>query len=123
MLQANEVDLGPVSRIPKGEGREFVVAGRRVAVFRLRSGEVRATQADCPHRQGPLVDGLVGGSVVACPLHGWKFDLSTGLPVLGECGLTVYPARLSTAGNILLTLPAVSDTAPLRETPSCAALS
>ncbi len=48
-------------RIPLGEARVFRVDGREVAVFRCRSGEVFATSAECPHRGGPLADGLVGG--------------------------------------------------------------
>ncbi|MGH8906760.1 MAG: nitrite reductase small subunit NirD [Egibacteraceae bacterium] len=97
--------LGPVSRIPVGEGRLFDVAGRRVAVFRLRDGGVRATDPTCPHRGGPLADGLVGGTTVVCPLHGWRFDLSTGCRI-GEPAVTVatYPARVED-GQIVLTLP------------------
>ena len=65
-------------RIPLGEARVFRVDGRDVAVFRCRSGEVFATSAECPHRGGPLADGLVGGHSVICPLHGFVFDLRTG---------------------------------------------
>lgn len=99
-----EVSLGPIRQIPVGEGREFKVAGRQVAIFHGRSGVVYATQALCPHRQGPLVDGLLGGDVLVCPLHSWRFNLSTGEPMAGECGLTTYPVRLDVDGNIMLQL-------------------
>ena len=99
-----EYALGPISQIPAGEGREFVLAGVRVAVFHLRTGVVCATQPDCPHREGPLVDGLLGGTTLICPMHAWKFDLTTGRPLLGTCGLTTYPARLTEAGEIMVTL-------------------
>jgi len=102
--------LGPADAIPVGEGREFDVAGRRVAVFRPRAGGVYATQADCPHRAGPLVDGLVGGTTVICPLHAWKFDLSTGLPVFGNCGLTVHTVRVTDDGTLALRLASELDT-------------
>jgi nitrite reductase (NADH) small subunit len=101
-----------VEQIPPGEGREFLVAGERIAVFRLRSGAVRATQADCPHKQGPLVDGLVGGETVICPFHSWKFDLTTGLPVLGDCSLAIYAVRLSSSGELLLTTGMQQQKAP-----------
>ena len=52
--------LGPVEQIPLGEGRVFEVEGRSIAVFRTRQGEVFATQAACPHKAGPLCDGIIG---------------------------------------------------------------
>ncbi len=70
--------LGSIDQIPLGEGRTFRVGGIVVAVFRTRDGHLRATQATCPHRGGPLAEGLVGGGVVVCPLHGRRFDLATG---------------------------------------------
>lgn len=96
--------LGPVSRIPLGEGRIFDLAGHRVAVFRLRDGGVRATDPVCPHQGGPLADGLVGGTTLVCPLHGWQFDLSTGCRI-GEppAAVATYPARVEN-GQIVLTL-------------------
>ena len=101
---AGEHVLGPVSQIPVGEGRDFVVGGTSVAVFRLRSGTVYAAQSACPHRGGPLADGLLGGTTVVCPLHAWKFDLRTGEVLMGSCPITVYPIRLTDAGDIVLTL-------------------
>lgn len=101
---ASEVTLGPLLLIPPGEGRNFEVAGERIAVFHTRAGQVFATQANCPHRDGPLADGLVGGSTVICPLHMWKFELSTGEPILGSCRLKTYPVHLDDQGQIVLTL-------------------
>jgi nitrite reductase (NADH) small subunit len=102
----SEVALGSICAIPPGEGREFFVEGREIAVFHLRDGGVRATQARCPHREGPLADGLTGGNVVVCPFHAWKFDLSSGLPVLGECSIQVYPIRVDADGFLFLELTA-----------------
>lgn len=67
-----------VDDIPVGEGRSLAVDGAQVAVFRLRDGSLRALDAVCPHRGGPLADGLIDGRVVVCPLHGYTFDLQTG---------------------------------------------
>ena len=102
---ASSHDLGPVSQIPPGEGRNFNVSGRRVAVFRSREGHVFATQPDCPHRGGPLADGLVGGGVLVCPLHEWRFDLTTGKTITGSCDLQTYESRLGDQGNVILMLP------------------
>jgi nitrite reductase (NADH) small subunit len=99
--------IAEVNQIPKGEGRVFAVAGRNIAVFRTGSGEVFATQAECPHLRGPLADGLIGGTTVVCPLHDRAYDLRTGFGLNGETSsLQVYPASLDEAGKIWLTIPA-----------------
>lgn len=84
--------LGPLDQVPPGEGREFEVAGRRIAVFRPRGGGVAATDAACPHRGGPLADGIVGMSSIVCPLHGRRFALAGGEAGGGDCRLVVHPA-------------------------------
>jgi len=100
-------DLGPVDRIPPGEGRAFEVGARRVAVFRTRAGGVYATQGGCPHRGGPLADGLLGGQCVVCPLHGYKFDVATGTAMGHACGdLVTYPVSVGDDGRIHLHVPA-----------------
>jgi len=97
-----EITLGPISAIPPGEGRTFKVGNEQIAVFVTRQGCVYATQASCPHRDGPLADGLVGGTTVICPLHGRKFDVSTGECASGEQGLKTYPVRLSKTEQIVV---------------------
>jgi nitrite reductase (NADH) small subunit len=99
-----EVTLGPITAIPAGEGRTFQVGSTEIAVFRGRKGEVFATQASCPHRGGPLADGLLGGGTLICPLHSLKFDLLSGKSSTGECSLKTYAARLNGAGQILIDL-------------------
>jgi nitrite reductase [NAD(P)H] small subunit len=101
---AAETVLGPLSEIPIGEGRTFAVAGERVAVFRTRSGQLFAVQAECPHKGGPLADGLLGGTTLICPLHSWKFDLRSGEALMGDCGLRTYDVRVDEAGQIVVSL-------------------
>lgn len=106
---AREHRLGPLSQVPRGEGRVFEVVGGStdpvlLAVFHLRSGAVHATQAACPHRGGPLADGLVGGTTVICPLHARKFDLATGAALSGECGLATFPVRITDAGEMVVSV-------------------
>ncbi len=96
--------LGPVDRVPPGEGREFVIGDRRVAVFRMRDGRVLATDARCPHRGGPLADGIVGMDGVVCPLHARRFSLVTGAADGGECAVAVHPARVED-GEIVVEVP------------------
>lgn len=97
------VNLGSVERIPLGEGREFVVDNEEIVVFRTREGKVYALQAKCPHRNGPLADGLIGGGKVICPYHAYKFELSTGQSLGNDCeALKTYTVEISENGEILL---------------------
>lgn len=75
-----------------------------MAVFRARTGRVFAVQAECPHRGGPLADGLLGGTTLICPLHAWKFDLASGEALNGECGLRTFPVRVDEMERIVLSL-------------------
>ncbi len=71
-------NLGPVDAIALGHGRAFIVCGEEIAVFRQRDGRIFATQNRCPHRNGPLADGIAGNGRVVCPLHAHRFDLASG---------------------------------------------
>jgi nitrite reductase (NADH) small subunit len=82
-----------VDFIPPGEGRAYVIADRTIAVFRQRDGRLFASDNVCPHRGGPLADGIVGASKVICPLHAWKFDLETGRCLGEEVTIRTYPVR------------------------------
>jgi nitrite reductase (NADH) small subunit len=84
-----------VGQIPPGEGRSFVVAGVEIAVFHTREGHVFATQAHCPHKGGPLADGLTDGATVVCPLHDRVFSLTSGAGIGNDCSVAVYAARVS----------------------------
>jgi nitrite reductase (NADH) small subunit len=89
------VDLGAVDSVPLGEGRSFTIDGLLIAVFRQRDGQLFATDGACPHRNGPLADGIVGGGKVICPFHAWKFDLATGHCVSGDAAqLRAYPIHV-----------------------------
>ena len=79
MNKKNVIVLGPTSQVPIGQGRCFVVQGHAIAVFRSRKEEIFAVENRCPHRGGPLADGVIGSGKVICPLHGHKFDLATGM--------------------------------------------
>jgi nitrite reductase (NADH) small subunit len=72
------VNLGSVSRIPVGQGRCYVIGPDEIAVFRQRDGRLFAVQNRCPHRQGPLSEGVIGEGHVICPLHAHRFNLTSG---------------------------------------------
>lgn len=97
--------VGHEEDIPLGEGREFCVAGHRVAVFRQRDGALAAVQASCPHRAGRLADGMVGMGSVVCPLHNRRFSLATGAGDEDGESVAVYLVRRGGDGSVLLSLP------------------
>lgn len=102
---ATTVSIGPVDQIPPGEGRNFIVEQEEIAVFRTYSDEVFATQAYCPHRKGPLADGLLGSKTIVCPLHDRTFDLRTGEEVGAECArLRTYQISLTASREMTITL-------------------
>jgi nitrite reductase/ring-hydroxylating ferredoxin subunit len=84
----------------------------------VRGGQVYATEPWCPHRGGPLADGIVASGKVVCPLHGYMFELETGNPVHHECKrLRTYPVRLNDRDELLVTMrrkdkPRVTEQAP-----------
>jgi nitrite reductase (NADH) small subunit len=101
---AKSVLIGSVDQIPPGEGRNFIVEQEQIAVFRTHAGEVYATQATCPHRNGPLADGLLGGATIV-PLHDRTFDLRTGEGIGPDCvNLKLYQVALTENSQMLITL-------------------
>ena len=94
-----------VDSIPVREGRAIQLGGREIAIFNLADRFV-AIDNECPHRGGPLCDGIVSGTTVVCPLHGWKISLETGLvnkPDIPLC-LQTYETRVDN-GVIVVELP------------------
>ncbi|MEQ2005493.1 MAG: nitrite reductase small subunit NirD [Limisphaerales bacterium] len=95
------INLGSIEKIPLGQGLSFKVGGQEIAVFRQRDGSLFATQNACPHKQGPLAEGIVGGGKVICPLHAHKFNLATGEGSEPHECVKTYVVR-ETSGEILL---------------------
>ncbi|GGG10025.1 nitrite reductase NAD(P)H small subunit [Rhodococcoides trifolii] len=91
----SSVVVGHVSDLTPGEGRTYVVGGRQIAVFLLGDGTVRAMDALCPHKGGPLADGQIDGKVVMCPLHQYQFSLADGgCTSEGIASVDVYEAAV-----------------------------
>jgi nitrite reductase (NADH) small subunit len=107
MMDRRWIRAAPAAHVPLREGRLLTVGGREIAIFNL-GDRVVATENRCPHRGGPLCDGIVTGRSVVCPLHGWKANLETGAierPREGhERCVETYPARIED-GVILVAVP------------------
>jgi nitrite reductase (NADH) small subunit len=72
------VDIGALTDIPRQGARCVRTPGGKIAVFRTLEDDVFALQDHCPHRGGPLSQGIVHGASVTCPLHNWVISLKTG---------------------------------------------
>lgn len=96
------LDIGPLDAIPREGARVVRITGGCIAVFRTAADEVFALQDRCPHKAGPLSDGIIHGSHVTCPLHNWVISLETGLAEGPDEGsVPTYPVKVSD-GRLLL---------------------
>jgi nitrite reductase (NADH) small subunit len=93
------IEVCRTADVPLGEGRAATIEGRRIAVFRTNDGWYALDNA-CPHRDGPLSDGLLADTCVACPLHERRYDLRTGAALSG--GEPVAAHRVEVMGDRVL---------------------
>jgi nitrite reductase (NADH) small subunit len=97
--------------IPLREGRSVTIGGDEIAIFNLGDRFVAVDNA-CPHRGGPLCDGIVSGASVVCPLHGYKICLETGKVLKPDLAVRAdtYPVRVED-GVVLVKLEASQEQA------------
>ena len=96
------IDIGALDAIPARGARVVKTALGCVAVFRTGADEVFALDNACPHKAGPLAEGIVHGRKVTCPLHNWVISLETGEAQGADEGqVATYPAQVE-GGRILL---------------------
>ena len=96
------IDIGALEDIPRRGARTVRTAQGCVAVFRTHEDRVFALDDRCPHKGGPLSDGIVHGHAVTCPLHSWVISLETGMAQGAETGrVATFPARVD-GGRVLL---------------------
>ena len=97
-----EVDIGPLEAIPPLRARTVRLGDLTIAVFRSSDDRVFALHDRCPHKGGPLSQGIVHGHSVTCPLHGWVIDLASGEARAPDEGCTRRVAARVVDGRILL---------------------
>ncbi|UOF92543.1 nitrite reductase small subunit NirD [Fodinisporobacter ferrooxydans] len=73
-----KLEIMQLEQLPVHTGRVIQVFGHEIALFRLGNGKIRAVENRCPHKGGPLAEGIVSGDYVFCPLHDWKICLADG---------------------------------------------
>lgn len=92
-----------VGDIPQLGSRVVRHASGDIAIFRNTEDEIFAVHDKCPHKGGPLSQGIVFGRRVACPLHGWNIALDSGEAVAPDVGCTrSFACRVDDAGDIWL---------------------
>ena len=100
------IEVGHLEDIPQLGSRVVKTPDGDIAVFRNADDEVFALLNRCPHKGGPLSEGLIYGRTVACPLHNWCMELHTGQVVAPDEGcVPSYPVHI-VDGRILLSLTA-----------------
>ncbi|MEM8795028.1 MAG: nitrite reductase small subunit NirD [Pseudomonadota bacterium] len=106
-LTTNWVAIGALTDIPVRGARCVKVGETTVAVFRTAENEVYAIEDKCPHRNGPLSQGIVHDGCVTCPLHNWVISLKTGEAQGADQGKTsTFPVKCD-GDTILLDIGAV----------------
>ena len=89
------LDIGALDDIPRQGARVVKTAAGCVAVFRTAQDQVFALADRCPHKGGPLSEGIVHGTSVTCPLHAWVFSLETGQAQGADAGaVATYAIRV-----------------------------
>jgi len=101
---SNWIEIGTINDIPQLGARVVKTDDSNIAVFRTAEDKIFAIKDECPHKQGPLSQGIVHGDKVACPLHDWKIQLDTGNAVAPDEGCAAtYPIKMD-GEKIMLSL-------------------
>ena len=96
MTDCRWIRIAFAADLPPREGRVVQLGPREIAVFNL-GDRFFAADNRCPHKGGPLCDGIVAGHAVVCPLHAWKVNLETGeveRPAAANRCVQTYPTRV-----------------------------
>ncbi len=97
-------DIGALTDIPLLGARTVKTAMGDIAIFRTEDDQVFSLRDQCPHKRGPLSQGIVHGHAVTCPLHNWVISLETGFAEGLDVGCTATFAVKVESGRVLLAL-------------------
>jgi nitrite reductase (NADH) small subunit len=100
--QAKWIDVGTLESIPVRGARVVKTPAGCIAVFRTAEDQAFAIDDRCPHKGGPLSNGIMHGTSVTCPLHNWVINLASGMAEGADTGeVRTYALKIE-AGRILL---------------------
>lgn len=122
MAEKKKITVGKTADFPVGKFKIIDIDGREVGIAQLKNGEFRAVRNMCPHKGAPVCRGPIGGTmlpsavgelicgrdgeILACPWHGFEFDLLTGDELIRSgkpTKLLMYPVAVEN-GNVLVTI-------------------
>ena len=105
------IQIGSINDIPRRGARCVATPQGRIAVFRTAEDQVFAIEDRCPHKGGPLSQGIVHGASVTCPLHNWVISLETGKALGADEGaVRTVPVKVE-GEQLFITLDALSSLA------------
>jgi nitrite reductase (NADH) small subunit len=91
-MSADWMDVAEVASLQHQGARRLLIGAIPIAIFRTSDASIFAIVDRCPHKGGPLSQGIVHGHAVACPLHNWSISLETGQALAPDTGcVTVIP--------------------------------
>jgi len=99
---SNWIDIAALEDVPQRGARVVKTKLGCVAIFRTAEDKVFAIDDACPHKNGPLSEGIVHGNAVTCPLHNWVIDLETGMAKGADEGRVNTYEIMVENGRILL---------------------
>jgi nitrite reductase (NADH) small subunit len=100
------IEITQIDEIPVLGSRVVKTGSKDIAIFRTSDDRIFAVRDACPHKQGPLSQGIVHGTSVTCPLHNWKIDLASGEALGADEGCTnVYDTKVEN-NMVYLRIPA-----------------
>lgn len=112
-MTQNWIEIGQLEDIPYLGSRVVTTGGTDIAIFKTATGAIFALEDKCPHKGGPLSQGIVHGRSVSCPLHNWDISLETGealgpdkgcshilkTQIMGDRVFLAFPARAKATGT------------------------
>ncbi|MGO7973527.1 nitrite reductase small subunit NirD [Rhizobium ruizarguesonis] len=103
-MDMNWIAIGDMSDIPLRGARCVKTPQGKIAVFRTAENEVFAIEDHCPHKGGPLSQGIVHSKSVTCPLHNWVISLETGKALGADEGEVRTIQVLNEDGRLFIAL-------------------
>jgi nitrite reductase (NADH) small subunit len=98
------IEIGSIEDIPALGARVVETPQGNIGIFRTADDEIFALRDECPHKKGPLSQGIVHGKRVTCPLHNWNIELDSGEAVAPDEGCAASFPVMVEGGKVFLSL-------------------
>jgi len=103
-MEQNWIEVCKLDEIPPSQARTVNAGDNMIAVFRLTDDRIKAVENRCPHKQGPLAEGIISGVDILCPLHNWRIHLDSGEVAAPDKGCVKTYATKVENGQVFLSL-------------------